>query len=201
MQGLLPGSVSKYCLQQSPIPVIVVRPSAKRAKRKQKRLNDPTRRNYNQILELSEARGAQHLLDKANRFANVGELPPATNQEAIAVARALGLPEPVAKVDEGAPLTKVHSARSDATSGPESPSPTGPLSPDTKFVVMKSPELGNLDSPEGSEDDGYEDEKRDKFESQPGRSVGAVVDDDLTMENSAESSSSGGNAGHTDGKG
>lgn len=26
IQGLLPGSVSKYCLQNSPVPVVVVRP-------------------------------------------------------------------------------------------------------------------------------------------------------------------------------
>ncbi|KZF22733.1 adenine nucleotide alpha hydrolases-like protein, partial [Xylona heveae TC161] len=32
IQGLLPGSVSKYCLQHSPVPVIVVRPSSKREK-------------------------------------------------------------------------------------------------------------------------------------------------------------------------
>lgn len=34
IQGLLPGSISKYCLQNSPVPVIVVRPSAKREKKK-----------------------------------------------------------------------------------------------------------------------------------------------------------------------
>ncbi|KAH3137040.1 hypothetical protein KXV82_000923 [Aspergillus fumigatus] len=51
VQGLLPGSVSKYCLQQSPIPVIVVRPTTKREKKKKKRQADPTRRSYNQILE------------------------------------------------------------------------------------------------------------------------------------------------------
>ncbi|EFW16020.1 hypothetical protein CPSG_07647 [Coccidioides posadasii str. Silveira] len=44
MQGLLPGSVSKYCLQQSPIPVIVVRPSQKREKKKQKSASSSTSR-------------------------------------------------------------------------------------------------------------------------------------------------------------
>lgn len=64
MQSLLPGSVSKYCLQQSPIPVIVVRPSTKREKKKKKRLADPSRRSYNQILEMSERRGSHIFEDR-----------------------------------------------------------------------------------------------------------------------------------------
>lgn len=53
LQGLLPGSVSKYCLQHSPVPVIVVRPSSKRDKKKAKRIADPNRRIYQGILEQS----------------------------------------------------------------------------------------------------------------------------------------------------
>jgi nucleotide-binding universal stress UspA family protein len=49
-QGLLPGSVSKYCLQHSPVPVIVVRPTSKRDKAKSKRTNDPDRQGYREIL-------------------------------------------------------------------------------------------------------------------------------------------------------
>ncbi|KAA8893133.1 hypothetical protein FN846DRAFT_980296 [Sphaerosporella brunnea] len=51
LQGLLPGSVSKYCLQHSPVPVIVVRPSSKRDKKKAKRRADPTRKVYQEILQ------------------------------------------------------------------------------------------------------------------------------------------------------
>ncbi|KAF2843369.1 adenine nucleotide alpha hydrolases-like protein, partial [Patellaria atrata CBS 101060] len=50
-QGLLPGSVSKYCLQHSPVPVIVVRPNSKRTKNKKKRMNDPSRQGYRDILD------------------------------------------------------------------------------------------------------------------------------------------------------
>jgi hypothetical protein len=200
MQGLLPGSVSKYCLQQSPIPVIVVRPEAKRAKRKAKRKQNPNRGNYSRILELSE--GSEHLLNKANRDLQVGGGPAATTEEAIAVAKALGLPKFMEKVDDGAPLAKVQSAKSDGTSGPESPSPTGPLSPDPMMVVMKSPVLGGLDSPLGSDqDDDYRDERRVKFESQPGRASGAVVDDDMTRKRPVESSSSASDGSGTNGKG
>ncbi|OJK03563.1 hypothetical protein ASPACDRAFT_39181 [Aspergillus aculeatus ATCC 16872] len=88
VQGLLPGSVSKYCLQQSPIPVIVVRPSTKREKKKKKRLADPTRRGYNNILEMSERRGS-HIFDRStSRDSSVSKLP----GEEAAVAAALGLP-------------------------------------------------------------------------------------------------------------
>lgn len=51
LQGLLPGSVSKYCLQHSPVPVIVVRPSSKRDKKKAKRKADPGRKVYQEILQ------------------------------------------------------------------------------------------------------------------------------------------------------
>ncbi|EAU34832.1 conserved hypothetical protein [Aspergillus terreus NIH2624] len=89
VQGLLPGSVSKYCLQQSPIPVIVVRPSPKREKKKKKRLADPTRRSYNQILEMSEQRGSRILDANSSTESHISRLP----GEEAAVAAALGLPQ------------------------------------------------------------------------------------------------------------
>lgn len=55
LQGLLPGSVSKYCLQHSPVPVIVVRPSSKRDKKKAKRKADPGRKVYQEILHNSHS--------------------------------------------------------------------------------------------------------------------------------------------------
>lgn len=87
MQGLLPGSVSKYCLQHSPIPVTVVRPSLKREKKKQKRLADPTRRSYNQILEMSERRGSRFFDASSGTDSSLTILP----DEEAAVAEALGL--------------------------------------------------------------------------------------------------------------
>ncbi|KAL7275467.1 hypothetical protein RUND412_001595 [Rhizina undulata] len=59
LQGLLPGSVSKYCLQHSPVPVIVVRPSSKRDKKKAKRKADPGRKVYQEILQNSAATTAE----------------------------------------------------------------------------------------------------------------------------------------------
>ncbi|KAL9581817.1 MAG: hypothetical protein Q9212_003664, partial [Teloschistes hypoglaucus] len=43
VQTFLTGSVSRYCLQNSPVPCIVVRPTRKRIARKKKRLNDEKR--------------------------------------------------------------------------------------------------------------------------------------------------------------
>lgn len=152
MQGLLPGSVSKYCLQQSPIPVIVVRPSNKRQKKKAKRLADPTRRSYTNVLAKSSFPGLVAGGNSARNSVVFGEIPKATDLEAVAVAEAIGLVKPdVAGArrtsDQEEPgLTKVLSARSDATS--TSPSPTGRLSPDASIAAMSRADPSPLPSPE-----------------------------------------------------
>lgn len=50
LQGLLPGSVSKWCVQNSPIPVVVARKESKRKKAKAARQADPSRRSYHALL-------------------------------------------------------------------------------------------------------------------------------------------------------
>ncbi|CUS11709.1 unnamed protein product [Tuber aestivum] len=60
LQGLLPGSVSKYCLQHSPVPVIVVRPSSKRDKKKAKRKADPGRKVYQEMVHNSDTAFTNH---------------------------------------------------------------------------------------------------------------------------------------------
>lgn len=170
MQGLLPGSVSKYCLQQSPIPVIVVRPSTKRMKKKKKRLADPSRRNYDSILE--KARGG-YSLHKTNRNSIVGPLPEATDQEAAAVAKAIGVP----KNFEATPLPRVVSARGDLTERSGSPVPSSPA---LSQRVMKSPNLSPLDSPEISDDDDSVEASSSLspvVRRRPGKAKGAAVDE------------------------
>ncbi|KAL9105942.1 MAG: hypothetical protein Q9227_008966 [Pyrenula ochraceoflavens] len=195
MQGLLPGSVSKYCLQQSPIPVIVVRPSTQRMKKKKKRQEDPNRRTYDQILELSGAKGGS-ATDKAEKTDNTLTRPNAADQEAEAVAEAVGLQKQKHAEEDGQPLSRVVSAKSDVVSGQESPSPRGPMSPGPKSVVMKSPMLGAVDSfsaSEGSEGgaevaateerDGGEaaadEEGKAKIQNRPGNATQAVVEEVL----------------------
>ena len=170
VQGLLPGSVSKYCLQSSPIPVIVVRPETKRAKKKKKRLADPNRRTYNTILE--QTGYGTYVLDKTNRSNSIiGPLPLATDDEAKAVAQAIGVPENFKKPKYGGRLKRVTSSKSDGSDvneDDESPSPTGgyfpagymrSLSPDPVWVAMQSPAMDALDWSDTDED---EDEAADK---------------------------------------
>jgi nucleotide-binding universal stress UspA family protein len=163
-QGLLSsGSVSKYCLQYSPVPVIVVRPSSKREAKKRKRLQDPSRSGYRDILDKSEdaprGRGG-HLLDANHRLTvsglgALGELDH-QNDEARRVAEAIGYgnfargSSPVGPGGRGAPLQRVASTRSDRSD------PGDPTSPPAR--LLKSPELGVVVSPPGSdsEDDGVD---------------------------------------------
>ncbi|KAF2006978.1 adenine nucleotide alpha hydrolases-like protein [Amniculicola lignicola CBS 123094] len=145
-QGLLPGSVSKYCLQHSPVPVIVVRPSSKRDKARSKRAQDPNRQGYKDILDKSGPQGG-HILDLNNlsNFIVEEDEGGVTDDEAAAVAAAVGYkPQP-----EASSLSQVE-ATPDAGTGARENS----LSPDllrSPGVVMKSPDLRNLDSPEISD--------------------------------------------------
>jgi hypothetical protein len=89
MQGFLVSrsSFSKYCLQYSPVPVVVVRPTEKREKKKAKRAGDPTRQSYLQMLA-----GQKHEADSDH--SSLYELEPkiTADEEAHRVAVAVGLP-------------------------------------------------------------------------------------------------------------
>jgi hypothetical protein len=154
-QGLLPGSISKFCLQNSPVPVIVVRPNMQRARGKRKRLQDPARHAYRDLLDKAGIDG--HLLDSSNRnsvdhLGGQGEERPAANDEAAAVAAAVGIK--LANFDRGAkgsPLVKVESAKTDASEEGTEYSPDGAR-------LMKSPELQNLESPELSGESAFGDD-------------------------------------------
>jgi hypothetical protein len=170
MQGLLPGSVSKYCLQQSPIPVVVVRPSTKREKKKQKRLADPSRRSYGNILQLSEQRGSGLFSSpQVKRDTNVSKQP---DEEAAAVAEAVGLPRRFRHAHTGSD-SKLSSAGSvdDDNNRTETPQPSPQEEEDddeeeeedeeditANTRVLKSPGVSNFDTPPDSEDSDSDDE-------------------------------------------
>ncbi|CAG7935554.1 unnamed protein product [Penicillium salamii] len=158
VHSLLPGSVSKYCLQQSPIPVIVVRPSPKREKKKNKRRADPTRRSYNQILELSEQRGSRIFGTSSSNESSTSKLP----DEEAAVAEALGLPASYSNANSRSSLSV--SDRS-SLSHDDSDSTT-PARNSLDAVIMKSPLGSPADSsqesvtenqPAGAENDSLSD--------------------------------------------
>lgn len=157
---MLPGSVSKYCLQHSPVPVIVVRPTSKRAKTKRKRLQDPSRTGYRDLLDKSGSAGG-HLLDMGHRHSvMLDELQSAaTDEEAAAVAKAVGFvppsePSPLGQDDGEIPPQTPDSVNSGLMSGEASPDDTRDVG-----VVMKSPELQNLDTPAVSSDEDSDDDE------------------------------------------
>lgn len=91
LQGLVNtrNSFSKYCLQYSPIPVVVVRPTEKREKKKNKRLNDNERQTYVRMLS---ATGGKHEADSERSSMYEVEVQYSADEEAHQVAKVLGLP-------------------------------------------------------------------------------------------------------------
>ncbi len=167
-QGLLSsGSVSKYCLQYSPVPVVVVRPSSKREAKKRKRLQDPSRTGYRDILDKSDdaprGRGG-HLLDAQNRMSVIGsDLGALGNfntagdqdDEARKVAEAIGYRD--RGNAPGTPRTGSAMGQREAGGGRSSSlsritsttSTDGPSSPNEQ--LLKSPHFG--ESPPSSDDE------------------------------------------------
>lgn len=91
LQGLVNtrNSFSKYCLQYSPVPVVVVRPTEKREKKKSKRRNDSDRQTYVRMLS---ATGGKHEADSERSSMYEVEISNSLDDEAHQVAKALGLP-------------------------------------------------------------------------------------------------------------
>lgn len=83
------NSFSKYCLQYSPVPVVVVRPDEKRQKKREKRDNDPEKRSYRQMLQANKG---VHEADSETAIDWQIESKLSADEEAGKVAKALGLP-------------------------------------------------------------------------------------------------------------
>jgi len=176
-QGLVSNrnSFSKWCLQYSPVPVVVVRPTEKRLKKKKKRDADPTRQDYARILKDS---GIEEHETESGSHNSIFEASNDPDVEAHAVAAALGLParfDPTLKpihLESSRTLKKVDSGRSDVTIVSQ-----GSLSPDSRStspeVLMKSPKSGQLESPamSGEESSEGEDDEEGEFEVVDGRTL------------------------------
>lgn len=164
-QGLVSNrnSFSKWCLQYSPIPVVVVRPPEKRMNERAKRDADLGRQHYARILMESGIDNHETTMCSNNSNLRASNSP---DVDAHAVAAALGLPamfDPTLKpinLDGSRPLRKMESGKSDATNISQGslPPESRPTSPE---MVMRSPKSARLESPplsgdecsEGKEDD------------------------------------------------
>jgi nucleotide-binding universal stress UspA family protein len=152
IQGLVGNrnSFSKYCLQYSPVPVIIVRPTEKRIKKKTKRANDATRKTY--VAMLASSHGV-HEADMDATTAYDLETKISPDEEAHQVAKVLGLP-----------------AAFDPTIRPYQSSRA--KSPGASLSVANSPESRSNLTPSsshiGADSDSDSDEEDGEFEAVPG---------------------------------
>lgn len=135
MQSLLPGSVSKYCLQQSPIPVIVVRPEVKRNEKKSKRSKDPNRQSRGLVMDMDRRR-SRVLNNSSSTDDSISRLP----GEEAAVAEAVGLRLSSANSRSSFSLSERSSTSHDEGR------PASPGSATFDAVVMKSPMAGSVEN-------------------------------------------------------
>jgi hypothetical protein len=119
LQGLVNTrtSFSKYCLQYSPVPVVVVRPTDKRMKKRDRRAVDGSRRTYANMLRST---GGKHETDIAASDSFKFEKSISADEEAHHVASVLGLPaafDPTVKpIDPTALLRHHHGGAGGASS-------------------------------------------------------------------------------------
>ncbi|KAI1862736.1 uncharacterized protein JN550_010073 [Neoarthrinium moseri] len=146
------SSFSKYCLQYSPVPVVVVRPTEKREKKRIKRAQDPSRQSYLHMLP-----GNKHEADSEN--SSVYELEPnlTADEEAHRVAVANGLPakyDPTIKpIDPNVLLGRSGSNRRSVHAA----------GPTAEAIALAA--TGRLPaSPEPKDDEGSESEYEEEFE-------------------------------------
>jgi hypothetical protein len=141
------NSFSKYCLQYSPVPVVVVRPDEKRIKKKTKRANDLTRQTYVGMLQATHGK---HEADSEASSTYELEIANSPDEEAHQVAKVLGLParfDPTIKPINHTSLGRTRSPAPSSTL----PSPEG--TPEAARVT-KAPASNAGDSDDGdSEDD------------------------------------------------
>ena len=151
IQGLVNtrNSFSKYCLQYSPVPVVVVRPTEKRIKKKTKRANDSTRQTYVGMLAATHGK---HEADSEASSTYELETKISADEEAHQVARALGLPasfDPTIKpIDPGSLLPR-------RSPGPSSLNQLDDAPEDQRVVKEPSNTTAESDD-DDDDDDGFE---------------------------------------------
>ncbi|KAK3357024.1 hypothetical protein B0T25DRAFT_144776 [Lasiosphaeria hispida] len=151
IQGLMNtrNSFSKYCLQYSPVPVVVVRPDDKRLKKKEKRTHDPSRQSYLAILAHNDGK---HEADSQASSVYELERGISADEEAHRVAAAIGLPaafDPTIKPYHK-DTTQVRQASPSALPSPSSVGTTSTSPPPPALAA----ESGDEES--GEDEDEYE---------------------------------------------
>ncbi|KAF5237465.1 hypothetical protein FAUST_6025 [Fusarium austroamericanum] len=156
LQGLVNtrNSFSKYCLQYSPVPVVVVRPTEKRVKKKSKRANDSARQTYVSMLA---ANSGKHEADSEASSTYELEVQNSPDEEAHQVARALGLP---ASFDPTIKPFNHSQALNVRPHGPATVSASNEAPEDQRLVKDDASAAGESDD----EDDGESDDDSGEFE-------------------------------------
>ncbi|KAF0642817.1 hypothetical protein FPSE5266_08691 [Fusarium pseudograminearum] len=156
LQGLVNtrNSFSKYCLQYSPVPVVVVRPTEKRVKKKSKRANDSARQTYVSMLA---ANSGKHEADSEASSTYELEVQNSPDEEAHQVARALGLP---ASFDPTIKPFNHSQALNVKPQGPATVSASNEAPEDRRLVKDDASAAGESDD----EDDGESDDDSGEFE-------------------------------------
>jgi hypothetical protein len=151
IQGLVNtrNSFSKYCLQYSPVPVVVVRPDDKRKKKKDKRNNDSSRQTYANLLAHNPM--GRHEADGENSSVYALESGLSPTEEAHRVAQAIGLPaafDPTIKPYTPHPQQRHSSPSIPSVAAPERTAEKNRRCTSSPPAPMLAPDSGDEDSGE-----------------------------------------------------
>lgn len=160
IQGLVNSrnSFSKYCLQYSPVPVVVVRPDEQRKKKKDKRIHNPARQSYAAMIAASQGK---HEADSEASSVYELENQISPDEEAHKVAAAIGLPaafDPTIRPYMVGHHTVGPRAASSSVAGPSTPTALAPGSTSKSPTTSPPPVLASTDSGDEESDDDAEGE-------------------------------------------
>ena len=199
IQGLVNtrNSFSKYCLQYSPVPVVVVRPTEKRIKKKEKRAADASRQTYAGMLAATHGK---HEADSAASSAYELEVQISPDEEAHQVAKVLGLPaafdptiKPLAQTHLRAPRSPTISPAQTTDEVPEESvqTPAAPLSAGSESSDSEEEEgEGEFEVMSGSQAlDQHQMERLHEMEVGEAAALGNKVDSDEESDDEANGKS------------
>ncbi|CAK7216632.1 hypothetical protein SBRCBS47491_002893 [Sporothrix bragantina] len=157
IQGLVnKNSFSKYCLQYSPVPTVVVRDYEKRMKKKDKRSNDPARHSYANMLAPTNG---VHEANSENSSVYDMEAKISADEEAHRVAAAIGLPAAFDPTLKPIDIDQYLGRRSRNTSPARTPTTTETPDETATIVPDSAVEATTVASVDSEEEDSGDDEE------------------------------------------